>query len=340
VIFSNAAFRSTVFSAKVSFLGCNFNSHTGFSSATFSAEANFTTAIFSGPVAFNSATFSEEVIFDVTTFFNIAAFPKATFAGNVRFYDVTFSATTIFMETTFSEKISFLRCNFESSVDFRGCLYPQTEKIDFSGVIDFPQMQNEWTYDPRFDGEKNKDKKRRGLKGHLAYDKTFYVALVEAYQHMGRLKEANDVYYTYRKEGRRRHPNFLHRIGELIFLEITFGYGVKPLMLARSFLILWLPFGLFYVAFLRHRENGSSPFWFFPINRHKLYGFVWGLLHSFSILTPGLDLDAYAAPYLEKSPYRFETKSEWLYHMQIAQRLLGWYLLALFFILFGKIWIR
>lgn len=225
-----------------------------------------------------------------------------------------------------SEKTFFIR---KKDGDLN--VYEEKVKISFRGVTDFSQMLIQW------EGGENK---RSGLKGHLEYDETFYIALIKNYQDMGWLSQADDAYYNYRREKRIR-SSFLRRVVELIFLEIPFGYGVEPLKLLRSFLILWGIFGLYYVGFLRQGENCILPWWraWNPF-RYKCRCFAWALIHSFDILTPGIDIDSLTDPFLEESPFIFRQKSKAVIWGQRVQKLLGWYLLALFFILFGKIWIR
>ena len=356
-------FNFATFKEKPNFARVTFSGHLNFSPGNFLAGADFYRATFKNGASFGASKFPEGSSFPEGSFY------EATFSGSSNFYQANLSGVAFdlvsflgkidfdyadlkgvsFREANFAGEISFKHCKFNDSSDFRWCLYPENAQIDFSDVTGFSQMSNEWEYDPQFDNDKdewiepsdnNRDQKRRGLKGHFEYDETFYVALIQNYQGMGWLSQADDAYYTYRVEGRKRRPNRLHRLAELVLLELPFGYGVKPLILLRSFLVLWIPFSWFYVFCLRHRDEGTSPWRLFPLDRHKFAGFTWAFLHSFSILTPGLDLDSFAAPYLEKSPYRFNTKSSWVYYLQVTQRLLGWYLLALLFILFGKIWIR
>jgi len=356
VWFSYATFREKPNFARVTFSGRLF-----FTPGTFLAGADFYRATFKNGASFAGSNFSRgrmppsffEATFSGSSHFYMANlsgvyFDSVSFLGKIDFDHADFEGVS-FKDANFAGEISFKYCKFNDSSDFRWCLYPENFKVDFSGVTGFSNMLNEWEYDPQFDNDKNglidysgnnRDQNRRGLKGHFKYNETFYVALIQNYQGMGWLSQADDAYYTYRVERRKRRPNRLHRLAELVLLELPFGYGVKPLILLRSFLVLWIPFSWLYVFCLRHRDKGTSPWCLFPLDRHKFAGFTWAFLHSFSILTPGLDLDSFAAPYLEKSPYRFNTKSSWVYYIQVAQRLLGWYLLALLFILFGKIWIR
>ena len=116
----------------------------------------------------------------------------------------------------------------------------------------------------------------------------------------------------------------------------------KPLKLGRSFVLLWFGFSWCYIYFLRHKEKGTSPWSTAPYTWHEFRGFMWGFLHSLDMLTPGLDLHSLVDPYLKKkaSRYEFHDQSETVINIHRLQQVMGWYLLALFFIMFGKIWIR
>ena len=335
----------------VYFRGATFSGNAYFMAATFSGEAEFSFAAFSGNAYFSFATFSKD-----------AEFSFAAFSGNAGFREATFSGEANFRSATFKERADFPNCRFKDLSHFVGCLYLANTEMNFSGVTGFSQMQFEWVYAPQWDNEwetaesetkNNHDRKRRGLRGHLKYDKTFYIALIKNYQDMGWLDEADDCYYTYRV-GKREQANtdqksenfgkplnsWHNRAIEYTILDFPFGYGVKPWKIVRSFLILWLPFSWFYVFFLRHQEKGTSPWSTAPFTHHEFWGFVWGFMHGLNTITPGIDLDSLTAPYLKESPYIFDVKSKWVFRVQVTQRVLGWYLFTLFIILFGKIWIR
>jgi len=127
------------------------------------------------------------------------------------------------------------------------------------------------------------------------------------------------------------------RIVEYIMLDSTFGYGVKPWNMFRSFLLLWIPFSLYYALCL-HSKRSSDAFRFWRAFYDKLWRVSWGLLHSLDNITPGVDLRSLNS--LERRQCQFNEGSSWITWVQRIQTFLGWYLLALFFIMFGKIWIR
>ena len=71
-------------------------------------------------------------------------------------------------------------------------------KVRFDEVTGFSQMQMEWDASHSASVSDPNKVKQLGLKGHLKYDETFYIALIKDYKDMGWFSQADDVYYTYR----------------------------------------------------------------------------------------------------------------------------------------------
>jgi len=220
-------------------------------------------------------------------------------------------------------------------------VYSVRGTVRFASVMGFHQMLIEWDYEPSYAAADNpSEMQRRGLRGHLGYDEPFYVTLVSNCRAIGRHNQAQDIYYDYRKKRRKMRVGFFGKLSEFLFLEFSFGYGVKPWNLLRSFLVLWISFSLYYTGFIRRPEN-----WFLsgvqPWNPLRDRGrcLAWAIIHSFNILTPGIDLQSMR--YMKASRYELmKAQSKRVIWVQRAQQILGWYLLALFLILFGKLWIR
>jgi len=371
-----ANFRYAEFSEGwANFEGTKFLGAVNFMDAKFlGRRANFGNVEFSGKANFWNATFSEITSFSECHFRRLSDFRGCLYPENV----LLFSIDSKFHSDLDRENIpADLRRkygdneNITISIRKKGSSWRMTDgaskktflirkedgklnvyeevKISFDNVTGFSQMLIEWKYDVKLDAKlysaDNLSKtprssiiKRRGLKGHFKYNETFYIALIKNYQNIGWFSQADDVYYTYRREKRIR-SSLWRRVAELI-LEIPFGYGVKPLRLLCSFLILWLPFSFYYTGFLRYPDkwilSGIRPW--NPV-RDRFRCFAWALIYSLDNLTPGIDL--HPLRFLEASPYIFtKAKSRKVIWVKRMQQILGWYLLALFVILFGKIWIR
>jgi len=220
-------------------------------------------------------------------------------------------------------------------------------------------MSIKWEYSPgelRVDEDGN-DVKLMRLSKQLKYNETFYIALIKNYRDMGWFREADDCYYSYRVEKRTQKKNKLIQarqknedekvlnfeyvwerviLGfEWLFLDRSFGYGVKPFLLLKSYVFLWLIFIPIYVFFLRLQyQNGRKTIWHWPRK------FLRSSVHSIDALTPGINLYAFT----ELRPFYFDTSKTWkklllnIFHR--CQQILGWYLAALFLILFSRVWIR
>jgi len=323
--FSRATFSDT------SFFGTNFSKHANFRDTTFS-DAFFGGAKFSGWANFSGAEFSEVADFFEAKF-SSASFRKAKFSS------------ASFRKAKFSKQADFSWCKFEKAASFAGCLFNPENKIMFDNVTDFSNVLMEWVYEPIRWGEEKDEMniELRGLKGHLKYNETFYIALINNFKDMGWFREADDAYYTYRVERRNRH-DFLRGLLEFIFLEVTFGYGVKPFILFINFLIFWLGPSFIYLSFVHSKNSMPLPSWWSSQNPlfhalrfpWKLFQsrFAWAVIHSLDTLAPGVNLKSLDT----LNPYDFDSKK--IICIERMQQIIGWYLLVLFVILFGKIWIR
>jgi hypothetical protein len=75
--------------------------------------------------------------------------------------------------------------------------------------------------------------------------------------------------------------------------------------------------------------------------RNKFLRLCLAIVHSFNTLTPGIELDSLENYFSHSSGYMFPKDKRLIFAaMETAQKVLGWYLIILFGILFGKIWIR
>ena len=222
-----------------------FSNEVIFNDAKFFAKADFEDAQFSAKASFIGVEFYKFADFDSAEFLAKANFQAARFSTYAKFWKAHFSDVTNFSLVQFSGVADFGEAKFKDASIFVACLYGRP--TNFRDVIGFSNMQMEWTYDPGkfyFTKEKNEKKaKRRGLKGHLEYSETFYIALIKNYREIGWLQEADDCYHTYRVE-KRKERSLCAGILEWQFLEATFGYGVKPWILLRTFLIFWIPFSI------------------------------------------------------------------------------------------------
>ena len=335
-------FIKTTFQGEIDFSSSIFSKVADFGGVMFSKGSNFTSTVFLGGADFGRAKFSKMAMFLMAKFLGEADFHSADFLGDVDFMLAIFSDQANFEGSTFSRDAYFVRAIFLREADFSW--------VTFSGVTHFNLVRLSerirfWAggiyYSSRAKFEKEVFFSFKSLEGHIVYDQVFFRDLIKHYQNIGWLELADDAYYLYRYEKARQSLGILSGLVERIFLELPFGYGVKPWILLRSFLILWLAFGFYYVGFLRRPGawwfgNGIKPWNPF---RDKCRCFFWAAIHSLNILTPGIDLQPMR--FIKASQYELvESESKRLVWVQRVQQLLGWYLLALFLVMFGKIWVR
>lgn len=308
-----------------------------FIATTFTGDANFRSAKFIGDANFRSAKFTGDANFLFVTFTGNTDFRSATFTGDADFRYAKFTgdaglitSNANFGGARFIGGADFSYAKFEKSSDFTKCVYSEKSIVLFEDVTGFSQMKIGW----------ENDEIGGGLRGHLKYNEPFYIALIKNYQEMGWLSQADDAYYAYRKE-KRKTRNALYRWAELAFVEIPFGYGVKPLMFLCSLLLVWVSFSCFYICFLQRKQPWYKSYRCVRfLYRYGLALAGWAIVHSFDNLTPGIDFGPLSTMLLDKGTCFFKQESKAVIYAESVQKLLGWYLLALFLVMFGKIWVR
>ena len=178
---------------------------------------------------------------------------------------------------------------------------------------------------------------------------------------MGWFPQADDAYYTYRMEKRKireKHDSRMERLkgkAEKWFLEIPFGYGVKPFTLLCSFIVLWFFFAICYLFFIQREDTTISPRqeirsqfksylrknWWKPWKHAYLIlvnnRFAWALIHSLDNITPGINFRSIET----MNPYKLVEKYQReIIYLQRFQQIIGWYLLVLLLTLFSRICLR
>lgn len=193
---------------------------------------------------------------------------------------------------------------------------------------------------------------QRGIKSHIEFDPTFFQARQKNHESISDYSTADRIYFTYRQEVRKRRNNWWHEKAELIFLELPFGYGVRPWRWVATFGLFIVPFGFFYSFQLKDDRNYTPWKKFLPEFSFKwgfiprtmywplLPGLMWAFLHSLNTLTPGIDLHTLDLPLVKSGHYKFQREKPVVIIAQYFQIAIGWYLLALFFIMFNRIWLR
>lgn len=305
-------------------------------------EAGFTRAQFRGKADFGLCYFREDTGFAAATFFDEANFVLAYFAGTAGFPVVDFRQITVFRSTVFDGAAMFQGSSIRDEFTLSGCQFADGAEVDCSNVSGFMKMKAEWAYDPTYNGDEEPTQAeiaRRGLKGHVRFNEVFLIALVKNYRELGWYAVSDDTQFWYRSE-RRKRLRAGRRALEFLFLELTFGYGMRPYRLIACFAVACAIFAGLYATHLSDPVSGLG-FWNQPVlSVQSVSGIGWSLLHSVDVQTPGINLNSLADPVVTTGALRFDAGKPWVLAAQRLQQIIGWYFLALFLILFNRLWLR
>ena len=215
VTFDDATFCNALFVEKANFHNSNFNDFAYFFNATFNNSAGFQWATFNDAVIFKHATFNCYATFMDATF-NKAYFDFAKFNETANFINTEFNDEANFQNALFNDTAYFILARFKDRAYFTNASFEN--KVNFSEADIFLTMKIRWSQ----------------LEGKLVYDGYFYQSLIRNFETLGQSEDANDAYYKYKVE-KRKHINIksLRGLGrrplEFLFLDLSCGYGVKPL---------------------------------------------------------------------------------------------------------------
>jgi len=300
------------------FKGCAF-----FGKDTFIGDAAFNAVIFKGPVSFkesqfksdanfSSAHFCDESRFDECIFNKATKFMKVDFNRIAHFEDVQFCANkdcvTNFIEASFCGIAIFRNANFGSKADFRDARF--IEGLDLTHS-ELERIQIDW----------------KSI-NNLICDKSIYTKLIKNFKDQARFEEADECYYQFRRRNQDAKRWYYKENALKIKFNwsklldhiswITCGYGVRPLntIILSIFIITF--FSLIYclgigIKDLQFKEN-------------ILQSWTYSLYVSIIIfLTNSKGINWISEPYS---------------FVGIVEGVVGWLLMALFLVTFGRIMIR
>jgi len=300
------------------FKGCVF-----FGRDTFIGDAAFKGVKFKGPVSFKESQFKsdadfsrvhfyDESRFDDCIFNKTTKFMKVDFKRNAHFEDVQFCANkncvTNFIEASFCDHAIFRNANFGSNADFRDARF--IEGLDLTHS-ELERIQIDW----------------KSI-NNLNCDKAIYIKLIKNFKDQARFEEADECYYQfrqrnqdfkcwyYKKNAWKIKFNWSKLLDHISW--ITCGYGVRPFnTIILSFFIIII-FSLVYflgigIKDLQFKEN---------ILQSWTYSFYISLI-IFLTNSKGINWIS--------EPYSF---------VGIVEGVVGWLLMALFLVTFGRKMIR
>ena len=254
--------RGSQFDKRVDFTGATFEEFAHFENIQFSAGANFTQTFFQNGASFNNTTFNDSSSFMLATisggidfsdseFFILANFSwlhstqgtnpllpgdthfsRARFTGAVYFMDAVFENQVLFNDAIFS------RISPEDTVIFTNSVFTTVDLTNAnfeSGQLELSEQPYKALIMPNFHPS---ILSARNLVEELSI-------LKDNFRRQGRLDLANEITY-WQNCIQRQEKHILPQILETVFLDWTFGYGLKPMHSVKASILLILLFAIFY----------------------------------------------------------------------------------------------
>lgn len=322
---SDGFFLAATFHGDADFRSATFDTTAYFSDVTFVADADFEGTTFVQDAYFDDATFRGEADFKATTVHRTAYFSDATFGEDANFRDAIFSGYAGFDSATFTGDAHFGETVFGGDADFTDAIFGG--KVDLS-PIEFKDIYISW----------------KQLKGRLVYNRTANYNLMKHFEDKRQLEDADGIYLFLKDNERMEMPNKLQRYLEYWFIQLTCGYGVKPLNTLYLSAAIILLFALFYTHRNAIKEIEAEFRYRRPRRRYKvvresfgkrLYDALYFSVHTFII---GVVSDLHPT-----DEFLIETKKIRLFKfrtLSMIEGALGWILLVLFVVTLTRKFIR
>ncbi|VVB64460.1 Pentapeptide repeats (9 copies) [uncultured archaeon] len=251
------------FNGYANFVASKFNCYAYFGVSKFNGNAYFGDSVFNGDVyfttKFNKAVyFVTNFKFNVSTFNGVSYFGGSKFNGVADFSSSKFNSYAYFMNSQFNNTTKFGEASFQKETKFRDSV--------FIGNTSFNNVQ--FKEDARFEGTNfnctidltetkyvNLYIRWRDIK-NLAYDETAYLLLMENFKKLGYLEDYDNCYFEYRKGHRSQSwsgsyhgmspiEEGIRKVGDS-GLEISYGYGTRPLNAICLSIAIIFAFGIFW----------------------------------------------------------------------------------------------
>jgi hypothetical protein len=233
-VFINAKFIGSASFDNVNFLnGCNFEG------AIFD-DAEFMKVKSSGLISnFDKSYFNDDLEFSKLTIDSISSFKETSFNKSSNFEGTQFNKRAEFNDAIFREDVSFKDAQFADYLNLRGSVFYKYINLDDS-IIKGDMFCENIAF--RSDSWQRVNPGRISMNG-TRFDRIFinwadinqgilvsnedaYLSLIENFKRLGKIKDANDCYYDYKRYSSRN-------LGGLYFMADAYfwifcGYGVRP----------------------------------------------------------------------------------------------------------------
>ena len=155
----------------------------------------------------------------------------------------------------------------------------------------------------------------------LDYNEAFYLSLIKHFRTLQEWDDADDALYEYSVRKREHDSNWFLGSLEMVFLDWSIGYGVKPFR-AIVFSLSWITFFSLLFIILHWQTRDAKP---------PLILMIW--LKSLNNFLPGIELP------LQSQSFSF-SKGKLVLFLLSTERLIGWYTLTMFVIALGRKFIK
>jgi hypothetical protein len=336
-------FIDVVIGGKSLFKNANFNGRAIFNHSTFKGDACFDNASFSEQVSFLGVTFEDKSYFRGANFLKLACFAltrfnqvcefydpqngAAIFWGNANFVRSKFSEDAIFQGTHFKKNANFTQAEFEKDWNLRNVNFESGLSMNESG---FNNVKVSWDSIDQ-----------------LEFDGSVYLNLIKNFKNNEKFDEADRCYDQYRLLSQRKKgftdPTFYTDL----VAYATCSYGTRV-----SFIIIWVAALILIGACSLWHSKGLA----IEIDPHDVHGdeergrskkYARSPKNFESILANGNNIRASmrqclyfsAAMFIGYKPEKMHAQGSSEY-IAIGLRLAGWFFMALFLVVLGRLMIR
>jgi hypothetical protein len=238
--FTTSAFTGSRFEGEADFNGSEFRQDADFTNVNFRAKANFRETVFSG-VIYAGAQFAGAADFFKARFDQDAFFSSTTFQQNATFTKTRFLADANFSQARFLNNAFFAQADFNQDVSFRAAVF-QPEGVGDTGTTFLNASFD--TVDFRRAQFAAASLKLIGTDYSLLQVREFDLNVLDSpddpldhidvlqklednFRAQGQITLANNVLYE-RSVAERGEKSALLQLVERLFVDIPFGYFVRP----------------------------------------------------------------------------------------------------------------
>lgn len=272
-----------------------------FDNTHFNGDLQFTSLLIDSIASFKDAWFNGMVTLGNTEFNKRADFNRANFLGDVSFEGAQFDDNLNLRKSNFSGNI-----NFDNAI-INGDIF--CEDINFAkGLSNNGQTvhmsMNGTGYSRIFINWKDIDE------GFLLFDGNAYLLLIDNFKKLGRVNDANDCYYEY-KRSNSRNLEGLYSLADAYYWVFC-GYGVRP-----QWALYWAIFLIVSLGFYFRENDGMN--------------LISALVFSITIFMSGT-----GKLFVDKPDYSPEKNIKVSMFLFTFERIMGGVLIVLFLISLGR----